>query len=72
MPKTMFKTCQDIMKEIKAGGYSEKISWADLSQIICRIGGSSDLTLKRYRKELLMFGFLEAESTHIFKIKKIE
>lgn len=68
MPRTMYQTCVVIMHEVKKNGYHEQISGPDLMDIIRHNAGSSELTKRRYRKELCETGFLKTTNSMVFKI----
>ncbi len=70
MPRTMYQTCEVIMRKVKKDGFHERIAGADLMDIIRPIAGSSELTKRRYRKELCEAGFLKTTNSMMFEVIK--
>lgn len=68
MGKTMFQTCCEIVKAVRAKGYKDAISWSDLLPFIREMAGSSTYTMKAYRKELMLSGLLKSDNAFVFKL----
>jgi len=72
MGKTGFKTCQDIIKNIRKRGFTKEVPIQEVHTAIKQVAGLDHRTMEKYSQALRKMGFLKPINSKIWAIEESE